>query len=163
MHVGNTREPQKPVEINLIFFWRYWWLNQCWFGLAYLKESINMNFKRPLDQVFVNALANALANSLANSWTHLRTRYWGVFTLQGLKDLLRGFGLWYCESWGIGENEKVKHDSTTQSFFCRCCWNRRGVILFSVVRKITASRENRGEPLGDQVVKTADSQATSAG
>jgi len=33
------------------------------------------------------------------------------------KDLLRGFGLWYCESWGIGENEKVKHDSTTQSFF----------------------------------------------
>ena len=97
------------------------------------------------------------------SWTHLRTRYWGVFTLLGLKDLLRGFGLWYCESWGIGENEKVKHDSTTQSFFCRCCWNRPGVILFSVVRKITASRENRGEPLGDQVVKTADSQATSAG
>jgi len=35
------------------------------------------------------------------SWTHWRTRYWGVFTLQGLKDLLRGFGLWYCESWGI--------------------------------------------------------------
>jgi len=28
------------------------------------------------------------------SWTHLRTRYWGVFTLQGLRDLLRGFGLW---------------------------------------------------------------------
>jgi len=35
------------------------------------------------------------------SWTHLRTRYWGVFTLQWLKDLLRGFGLCYCESWGI--------------------------------------------------------------
>jgi len=35
------------------------------------------------------------------SWTQLRTRYRGVFTLQGLKDLLRGFGLWYCESWGI--------------------------------------------------------------
>jgi len=56
---------------------------------------------------------------------------------------------------GIGENEKVKHDSTAQRFFCRCCWNRRGVILFSVIRKITASRENRGEPLGDQVMKTA--------
>jgi len=35
------------------------------------------------------------------SWTHLRTRYWGIFTLQGLKDLLRALGLWYCESWGI--------------------------------------------------------------
>jgi len=29
------------------------------------------------------------------------------------------------------------------------------VILFSVVRKITASRENRVELLGDQVMKTA--------
>jgi len=28
------------------------------------------------------------------------------------------------------------------------------VILFSVVRKITASRENRGELLGDEVMKT---------
>jgi len=33
------------------------------------------------------------------------------------KDLLRGFGLWYCESWGIGENVKVKPDSTTQRCF----------------------------------------------
>jgi len=29
------------------------------------------------------------------------------------------------------------------------------VILFSVVRKITASRENRGELVGDEVMKTA--------
>jgi len=29
------------------------------------------------------------------------------------------------------------------------------VILFSVVRKIIASRENRGELLGDEVMKTA--------
>ena len=29
------------------------------------------------------------------------------------------------------------------------------MILFSVVRKITASRENRGELLGDEVMKTA--------
>jgi len=36
-------------------------------------------------------------------------------------------------------------------FFCRCCWNRRDVILFSVVRKITASREHRGELLGDHM------------
>jgi len=28
------------------------------------------------------------------------------------------------------------------------------VILFSAVRKITASRENRGELLGDEVLKT---------
>jgi len=33
------------------------------------------------------------------------------------KDLLRGFDLWYCESWEIGENEKVKPDSTTQRCF----------------------------------------------
>jgi len=51
------------------------------------------------------------------SWTHLRTRYLGVFTLHGLKDVLRAVGLWYCESWGIGENSKVKADSTTQRFF----------------------------------------------
>jgi len=29
------------------------------------------------------------------------------------------------------------------------------VILFTVVRKITVSRENRGELLGDEVMKTA--------
>ena len=29
------------------------------------------------------------------------------------------------------------------------------MILFRVVRKITASRENRGELLGDEVMKTA--------
>jgi len=29
------------------------------------------------------------------------------------------------------------------------------VILFSVVRKITASRENRGKLLGNEVMKTA--------
>jgi len=49
----------------------------------------------------------------------------------------------------------MKVDSTTQRCFCRCCWNRRDVILFSVVQKITASRENRGELLGDEVIKTA--------
>jgi len=36
-----------------------------------------------------------------------------------------------------------------------CNWNHRDVILFSVVRKITASRENRRELLGDEVMKTA--------
>ena len=39
--------------------------------------------------------------------------------------------------------------------FHRCSWNRRDVILFSVVRKITASRENLRELLGDEVMKTA--------
>jgi len=89
------------------------------------------------------------------SWTHLRTRYWGVFTLHGLKNLLSAFGLWYCESLGIGEKEKVKPDSTAQNCSCKCCWNRRDVNLFRVVREIKASRENRGELLGDQVMKTA--------
>ena len=39
--------------------------------------------------------------------------------------------------------------------FRRCSWNRRDVILFSVVRKITVSRENRRELLGGEVMKTA--------
>ena len=33
------------------------------------------------------------------------------------EDLLRAIGLWYCESRGIGENEKVKADSTTKVLF----------------------------------------------
>ena len=37
--------------------------------------------------------------------------------------------------------------------FSRCCWDRRDVILFSTDRKITASRKNRGELLGDKVIK----------
>ena len=33
------------------------------------------------------------------------------------EDLLRALGLQYCESWGIGENEKMKADSTTERCF----------------------------------------------
>jgi len=51
------------------------------------------------------------------SWTHLRTRYWGVFTLQGLKDLLRALGLCYCESWEIGENEDESRFHYTKVLF----------------------------------------------
>jgi len=39
--------------------------------------------------------------------------------------------------------------------FCRCGGNLRDVILFNVVRKITASRKNRRQLLGDVVMKTA--------
>jgi len=39
--------------------------------------------------------------------------------------------------------------------FRSCCCNCRHVIAFIVLRKITASRENSGELLGDQVIKTA--------
>jgi len=39
--------------------------------------------------------------------------------------------------------------------FLSVLWNRRDVILFTAVRKITASRENRGELLGDEVMKIA--------
>ena len=42
----------------------------------------------------------------------------GAFLLRGIKDLLHALGLWYCESWGIGENEKLKAVSTAQ----RCIW-----------------------------------------
>jgi len=34
-----------------------------------------------------------------------------------LQDLLRAHGLGYCESWLIGQNEKVKADSTTETCF----------------------------------------------
>jgi len=37
--------------------------------------------------------------------------------LERSKDLLRALGLWYCKSWGIGVNKKVKADSTTQRCF----------------------------------------------
>ena len=33
------------------------------------------------------------------------------------EDLLLALSLWYCESWAIGENEKVKADSTTERCF----------------------------------------------
>jgi len=34
-----------------------------------------------------------------------------------LEDFLRAIGLWYDESWGIGENEEVEADSTTERCF----------------------------------------------
>ena len=34
-----------------------------------------------------------------------------------LEDLLPTLGLRYCESWGIGENEEMKADSTTETCF----------------------------------------------
>jgi len=71
-----------------------------------------------------------------------------------LEDLHRALGLWYCECWEMGENEKVKADSTTEKCFRRCSWNRRNVILFGVVRNRRASRENCRERLGDGVMKT---------
>ena len=82
-----------------------------------LKTRIK-SFSYPLYTALVIGLTRERFVALGlPSWTHLRIRYWGVFTLQGLKDLVRGFDLWYCESWGIGENEKVKPDSTTQRCF----------------------------------------------
>jgi len=48
---------------------------------------------------------NALANSILGRFYTARTQ------------LLRALGLWYCKSWGIGENETVKGDSTTQRCF----------------------------------------------
>jgi len=49
-----------------------------------------------------------------------RTRELVIGTLlhcKELHDLFRALGLWYCESWGMRENEKVKADSTTQRCF----------------------------------------------
>ena len=77
-------------------------------------DSIRFTISYPLFTALVIGLTRERFVALGlPSWTHSRTRYWGVFTLQGLKDLLRGFGLWYCKSWGTGENEKAKHGSTT--------------------------------------------------
>jgi len=49
----------------------------------------------------------------------------------------------------------VKAIPLRKGAFRRCSWNNRDVILFGVVQKITAGRENRGELLGDDVMKTA--------
>ena len=121
----------------------------------YMKSFIARNvllLSYPLYTALVIGLTRERSVALGlRLWTHLR---WGVFTLQGLKDLCF-VGLAYSVAKAV---EKVKAGSTTQrclqGAFCRCCWNRRDVILFSVVRKITDSRENRGELLGDQVMKT---------
>ena len=72
------------------------------------------------------------------------------------EDLLRAIGLRYCKSWGIVKMKRWELIPLIQKgAFRRCGWNCRDVILFSVVRKITASRENRRELLGDEVMKTA--------
>ena len=39
--------------------------------------------------------------------------------------------------------------------FSRCSWNRREVILFSIIQKITASKENYRKLLGHEVMETA--------
>jgi len=90
------------------------------------------------------------------SWTHFRTRYWGVFTLQGTRRFASC--VWFIVLRNLGNRWKGKGENWfhyTKVLFCRCCWNRRDVILFCVVQKITASRENRGELLGDEVMQTA--------
>jgi len=88
---------------------------------------------------------NALANSILGRFYTARTER---FASCAWPMVLRKLG-------NTGENEKWKLIPLHKGAFCRCCWNRRDVILFSVVQKITASRENRGELLGDEVMKTA--------
>jgi len=41
----------------------------------------------------------------------------GAFLHEEFEDSLRALGLRYFESWAIGENEKVKADSTTERCF----------------------------------------------
>jgi len=45
------KQTSKVSGNKLKLFWWYWWLNPCWFPGAYMKGSINMNFKMPLNQV----------------------------------------------------------------------------------------------------------------
>jgi len=61
---------------------------------------------------FVNALANSI---LACFYTTRTQRFASWVWPMVLRKL------------GIGENEKVKPDSTTQRCFWKCCWNRRDV------------------------------------
>ena len=90
---------------------------------------------------FVNALANSILGRFYTARTQRFASCAWPMILRKLGNSLK----WKGESWFH------KHKGA----FCKCCWNRRDVILFSLVRKITATRENRGELLGDEVMKTA--------
>jgi len=84
------------------------------------------------------------------SWTHLRTRtrYWGVFTLQGIRKFA---SCAWPTPYGIAKageyvkGKRLKLIPRQKGAFRRCSWNHRDVVLFTVVRTITASRENRRE------------------
>jgi len=64
--------------------------------------------------------------------------------------------VWQIVLWKLGNRWSLI--PLHKGAFCRRCWKRRDVILFSVVRKIIASRENRGELLGDEVMKFASNR-----
>jgi len=86
-------------------------------GLQYNWSQVEAKQLPTLHCTVIGLMRERLVALGIPSWTHLRTRYWGVFTLQGLKELLRALGLWYCEIGGIGENEKVEAVSTAQRCF----------------------------------------------
>jgi len=71
------------------------------------------------------------------SWTHLRTRYWGVFTLPGTPWFATCS--WHMVLQKLGNRWKLI--TLQKAAFRRCSWNRRDVVLLSLVRKITANRE----------------------
>jgi len=90
---------------------------------------------------FVNALANSI---LGRFYTARNSKICFVRLVYGIAK--------------AGEKVKMKRWKLIplqKCAFRRCSWNRRDVILFSVVRKITACRETRRELLGDEVMKTA--------
>ena len=112
----------------------------------------------------VIVFASVWRRSDSSPLAYLRDCTWELYVgaflhCKELEDLLRALGLWCCENWGIGENEKVKAVykliPLQKRAFRGCCWNRGDVILFVVVWKFTASRENCRELLGDEVMKTA--------
>jgi len=88
---------------------------------------------------------NALANSILEHFYTARIQRFASCAWPMVLQKLGNKWKWKGESWF----------HYTKVLFCRCCWNDWDVILFSVVWKITASRENRGELLGDEVMKTA--------
>ena len=87
---------------------------------------------------------NALTNSIFGRFYTARTQRFASCAWLMVLRKLRNRWKWKGESW-----------FNYTGAFWGCCWNRRDVILFSVVRKITASRENRGKVLGDEVMKIA--------
>ena len=94
--------------------------------MPYKSHKASYDFLRAFADFIIYPLYTALlsdwhvGDSLPLAYLHEHTCELNIGAFlhcKELEDLLRAFGLWYCESWGIGENAKVKADSITQRCF----------------------------------------------
>jgi len=83
-------------------------------------------------------------------WTHLRTRYWGVFAPQDTQRF--ALCAWPMVLQKLGNRWNLI--PLQKGDFQMCSWNRWDVVLFIAVWKITPSRKNLRELLGDAVMTT---------